>query len=419
MGEDFSRIWSEEDISAQSVHSLLSARIFPLLFMFSLLALIGLGLSMVYSASFHGVGGKLFWNQVIWLILGLSAGFILTLLPLRYLFRYSFWLLFIFSLPLFYLALASLVCRFDNQYLQYFPMTTQIKGAIRWLRISVGSHQFQVQPSEFVKFFLLVFSAAYYGALDREETKKLIPGILVPGIALFAVLFLILLGKDLSSTVITGAAVFAIMFFAGVRIHYLMLIALLGFSVVYCAIKFNPERHSRITSYKNPEEKQLDDAFQLWRSQLGMGGGGLSGKGYAKGVLKTYLPEAHTDFIVAVIGEELGFLGVSLVFTLYLGLCACIYYIARQCRSRPEALLCLGIATLICMQALVNIGVVSGSLPTTGITAPFLSYGGSSLFTLLACSGLIMNISFRNFLTIWQEIANSQWNFTYKIGSRE
>jgi len=145
-----------------------------------------------------------------------------------------------------------------------------------------------------------------------------------------------------------------------------------------------------------------------------MGGGGLKGRGFSKGVLKTFLPEAHTDFIVAVIGEELGFLGVSLVFFLYLTMFSSIIFIARQCRGRPEMLLCLGVGTLICMQALVNIGVVSGWCPTTGVTAPFLSYGGSSMMILLVCSGLVLNVSLRNLVDIWDEITNSQWHLTYK-----
>ena len=168
-----------------------------------------------------------------------------------------------------------------------------------------------------------------------------------------------------------------------------------------------------MTSYKNPEAEQLGDAFQLWRSQLGMGGGGLKGRGFSQGVIKTFLPEAHTDFIVAVIGEELGFLGVSLVFFLYLSLSTSIVFIARQCRGRPEMLLCLGIATLFCMQALINIGVVSGWCPTTGVTAPFLSYGGSSLMVLLICSALVIKVSMRNLYLIWQEITESQWHLTY------
>jgi cell division protein FtsW len=372
-------VWSEADPSAQGVQNLFSARFWPIIFMVSLLALIGLGLPMVYSATVHSVGARLFWNQVVWLGLGLVVAFVLTLLPMRYMIRYSFWGVVLVGVLLLYLALASICNKLSPGAVHFFPLVCEIKGAIRWLRISVGSVNIQIQPSEFAKIVLILFLASYYGTLDRDSIRKLVPGILLPGLTVGVILLLILLGKDLSTTVITGASCFAIMFFAGVRIRYLVIIMIVGMAAGYLAIRLSPERISRITSYKNPEAEQLGDAFQLWRSQLGMGGGGLKGRGFSKGVIKTFLPEAHTDFIVAVIGEELGFLGVSLVFFLYLTMFTSILFIARQCRRRPEMLLCLGIGTLICMQALVNIGVVSGWCPTTGVTAPFLSYGGSSM----------------------------------------
>ncbi|NMA21829.1 MAG: FtsW/RodA/SpoVE family cell cycle protein, partial [Lentisphaerae bacterium] len=389
-------VWSEADPSAQGVQNLFSARFWPIIFMVSLLALIGLGLPMVYSATVHSVGARLFWNQVVWLGLGLVVAFVLTLLPMRYMIRYSFWGVVLVGVLLLYLALASICNKLSPGAVHFFPLVCEIKGAIRWLRISVGSVNIQIQPSEFAKIVLILFLASYYGTLDRDSIRKLVPGILLPGLTVGVILLLILLGKDLSTTVITGASCFAIMFFAGVRIRYLVIIMIVGMAAGYLAIRLSPERISRITSYKNPEAEQLGDAFQLWRSQLGMGGGGLKGRGFSKGVIKTFLPEAHTDFIVAVIGEELGFLGVSLVFFLYLTMFTSILFIARQCRRRPEMLLCLGIGTLICMQALVNIGVVSGWCPTTGVTAPFLSYGGSSMMILLACSGLVLNVSIRN-----------------------
>ena len=371
-------VWSDEDPSAQGVKNLFSARFWPIIFMVSLLALIGLGLPMVYSATVHNVGARLFWNQVVWLVLGLVVAFVVTLLPMRYMIRYSFWGVFLVGILLLYLALASVFNKLIPGAVHFFPLACEIKGAIRWLRISVGSVNIQIQPSEFAKIVLILFLSSYYGTLDRDSIRKLVPGVLLPGLTVGVILLLILLGKDLSTTVITGASCFAIMFFAGVRIRYLVIIMIAGMVAGYLAIRLSPERVSRMTSYKNPEAEQLGDAFQLWRSQLGLGGGGLKGRGFSKGVIKTFLPEAHTDFIVAVIGEELGYLGVSLVFFLYLTMFTSIIFIARQCRGRPEILLCLGLAPDL-HAGFVNIGVVSGWCPTTGVTAPFLSYGGSSM----------------------------------------
>jgi len=393
---------------------LLSVRAWPIVFLLSMLGLIALGLPMVYSATVHVFGAKLFWNQVHWLAIGLLAALLTALIPAKFLHRYSLLGIGLVTALLFYLALASVTYKLNRSWLSFFPFVTEIKGAIRWLKFSLGGQNVQLQPSELAKVLLLIYLSSYYGCLPREQIKRFREGLLIPASVVGGILVLILLGKDLSTTVITGVGCFAVMFFAGVRVRYLTLIVLCGLALGTTAILISPERVSRMTSYQNPEADQLGDAFQLWRAQLGMGGGGLRGRGFSRGVIKTFLPEAHTDFIVAVIGEELGFLGVALVVLLYLSMFTSIVFIARQCRDRPGLLLCLGIAVLISTQALINIGVVSGWCPTTGVTAPFLSYGGSSLLILLVCCGLIINISLRNLLLYWHEMLNTSYRLTYK-----
>ncbi|NLZ64763.1 MAG: FtsW/RodA/SpoVE family cell cycle protein [Lentisphaerae bacterium] len=407
-------VWSVDEQAAHGLQGLISVRTWPIVFLLAMLGLIALGLPMVYSASVHAHGAKLFWQQVSWLMIGLLAALVMAFVPMKYIQRYSFWGLVLVGGLLLYLALASVAVKINPEALAYFPFTVQIKGAIRWLRFSLGGQKIQIQPSEFAKVLLLIYLSSYYGSLPREQIKKFKQGFLIPSVVTGVILMLILLGKDLSTTVITGLGCFAVMFFAGVRVKYLLLIVLCGLALGTTAVLISPERVSRVTSYQNPEADQLGDAFQLWRSQLGMGGGGLSGRGFSRGVIKTFLPEAHTDFIVAVIGEELGFLGVALVVLLYLAMFTSIIFIARQCRDRPGMLLCLGIGVMITLQALINIGVVSGWCPTTGITAPFLSYGGSSLMILLVCCGLIINISLHNLLVFWHEMVNTPYHLTYK-----
>ena len=283
-----------------------------------------------------------------------------------------------------------------------FPFVMEIKGAVRWLRIGPVS----VQPSEFAKLFLVLFLAAYYGRLRRERIREFVPGVLVPGVVAAMILGLVLYGKDLSTTVVTGGMVFSIMYMAGIRFRYVALILAAGALVVFGSINSSAMRQRRIAAFKHPELYKEKESYQLYRSMLCLGVGGVTGRGIAKGYMKSYLPEAHTDFIVAVFGEEFGAAGVLSLLAVYLLLCACIVLIVRQCRDRSDMLLCLGIGVLIILQALINIGVVSGCIPPTGVTAPFLSYGGSSILSLMFLAGLVLNVSWRNIKTVNQELSS-------------
>jgi cell division protein FtsW len=222
----------------------------------------------------------------------------------------------------------------------------------------------------------------------------LLRGFLKPMVAVGFVAGLILLGGDLSSTAITGWVIFGLAFVGGVRLRYLFIVLLAGLVMAGTAIKLSPERISRITSYRNPEEVQATDGYQLWHSQLALGSGGWRGLGFTNSRMKRYyLPEAHTDFIVAIIGEELGFLGVASLVILYAGLMTSAFWLAALAPDREGMLICTGVALLLGLQALVNVSVVSGFCPTTGVTAPFLSYGGSSIVASLLGIGLTLSVS--------------------------
>ena len=205
---------------------------------------------------------------------------------------------------------------------------------------------------------------------------------------------LIFCGKNLSIAIITGAVVVALTFIAGVRLRYLAAVVLLGIAFSYIAIRFEPMRMRRILSYRDPEKFQEKSGYQLWYSQLAMGSGGMHGLGLTASRLKQlYLPEAHTDFIVAIIGEELGFAAVGLLMLGYIALVAVTFWIAALAADRQGALTAMGIGLSIGMHAFINVGVVSGFCPTTGVTAPFLSYGGSSVIASLAGVGLLLSVS--------------------------
>ena len=393
-------LWSRAAGSAGEEYTSFALRVPALLLIVLLGMLLALGVAVIYSATIDASGNKFFHDQVVWVVAGGIACLAGWLIPIRFFYRHAIWLVILVALPLAYLALASVAGHFNHNLIGKFPMISEIKGAVRWLR--VGGHM--VQPSEFAKLALAVFLSAYYGHARREDIATFTRGVLLPGAVSLAVMGLILTGKDLSTTVITGGMVFAIMFLAGVKSRYLLTILLLGLVAGYALIYSKPYRVKRMTAFRNPDAYRDNESYQLYRSLLCLGSGGLTGRGYAKGYMKSYLPESHTDFIVSVIGEEFGLLGVAAVILLYLALCTCIVLISSRCRRRSDLLFCLAFAVLVALQAMVNICVVSGAFPPTGVTAPFLSYGGSSLLSLMFMCGMVLHISHRNRRDIYNEM---------------
>ena len=396
-------VWSaQSDDPSAAVFSL---KIAPLLLCLVVIALLCIGMAMIHSATIATKGDYFFTHQLMWLGIGLFVFLFAAFAPLRFFYRFSHWGILLIILPLAYLAFAKAMVHFGGTaILRFFPLISETNGAIRWLEF--GS--IKVQPSEFSKLFLVIYLAAYYGRLPRERIQEFVPGVLVPGLVAGCILALIVLGKDLSTTVITAGMAFVVMYVAGIRFRWVLLFGLLGILLVVAFIQLSPMRVNRITAYRNPKENRNEESYQLWRSQLCLGFGGLTGQGYANGVMKTYLPESHTDFIVAVIGEEFGLLGIFGVMSAYVIIALCIVAIAQQCRVRSDLLLCLGIAMLLTLQAMVNIGVVSGWCPPTGVTAPFLSYGGSSLISLMFLMGLVLNVNLRNRAEVAREIGKQR-----------
>jgi len=360
----------------------------------SVALLLIIGISMLYSTSYTAFGESLLKKQLLWVGGGLlAAGLAGGLLDYRRLNRYAWWILALFVALLGYLGLAFILYRTGlapTSWLKKLPFITGLtKGSLRWLRV----WNFSLQPSEFAKLALVLFLAAYLPRHARH-TLEFYRGFLKPMAAAGTVVGLILLGGDLSSTAIAGGVVFGMAFMGGVRLRYLTLCVLAGALLAGAAIRLSPERMSRMTSYRDPERYQQDDGYQLWHSQLAIGSGGWRGLGFTNSRMKRYyLPEAHTDFIVAIIGEELGFLGVLSLILLYAALVAAILWTGALAADREGMLLCAGVAMIIGLQALVNISVISGFCPTTGVTAPFISYGGSSVVASLLGLGLVLSVS--------------------------
>jgi cell division protein FtsW len=209
-----------------------------------------------------------------------------------------------------------------------------------------------------------------------------------------AVILLVLLGGSLSVTIITGGVVFILAFVAGVRLRYLVLVIATGLLLFGSVILISPTRMSRFTSFLNAEQVQAGDGYQLWHSLLALGSGGWRGLGFTQSRMKKfYLPEAHTDFIVSIVGEELGYLWVALLILTYVLLTFSVFWVSGQAMDREGSLICAGVGASLGLHAFVNLSVVSGMLPTTGVTAPFVSYGGSSILASGIGIGLVLSVS--------------------------
>ncbi|MFW5802563.1 MAG: FtsW/RodA/SpoVE family cell cycle protein [Verrucomicrobiota bacterium] len=354
-------------------------------------ALVCFGLVMLYSTTYATAAESTLIRQTVWILAGGIAAFAIRRFDYRRLGGWSPVLLAAVALALGYLALASLLHdRIPDTLFARLPfvLPDPTKGSFRWLHI----WRFSVQPSEFAKIAIILFLADYYHRRARF-TRHFVRGVLLPmGIAGFVVV-LILLGRDLSTTAITAAVVAALSFIAGIRLRYIVLTGVAGTLLILLMIAATPERMSRLLTFQDPEAHQFDEGYQLWASQLALGSGSWRGLGFADSRMKQrYLPEASTDFIVAIVGEELGFFAVVSLILAYFVITGCILVIGCFAPDRLGLLLCLGIGLLFGVQALVNISVVSGFCPTTGVTAPFVSYGGSSMLAGMLGVGLVFSV---------------------------
>jgi cell division protein FtsW len=262
-------------------------------------------------------------------------------------------------------------------------------GARSW----IGIGAFSIQPSEFMKLAMIAFLAKYLSE-NQKKITSLRQG-LIPSLSLIFLAFgMIMLQPDLGTgTVMVGTCIVMI-FVAGGRISHFVGLGLIGVAGFVGLILSAPYRIKRITSFLDPWQDPLGSGFQIIQSLYAIGPGGLLGLGLGKSRQKFfYLPEPQTDFIFAILAEELGFIGGSLVILLFALL---LWRGVRIALGAPDlfgSFLAIGIISMIAIQVIINIGVVIGLMPVTGITLPFLSYGGSSLTLMLMAVGVLLNIS--------------------------
>ena len=262
-------------------------------------------------------------------------------------------------------------------------------GARRW--ISLGPISFQ--PSEIAKM-ALVFYAADVLARKQSEIKDFLYGLLPLMMALGACMVLILLEPDLGTAIALACLIIIMAFIAGVDIKQLLSMTIPGLIAIIGLIAMKPYRIKRIMAFWNPWNDPRGSGFQIIQSMIAMGTGGLFGVGLAHSKQKLfYLPEAHTDFIFSIIGEELGLvgtLGTVLLFAIFIWLGFRIAYSARDLFGQ---FLAFGLVTMLALQVIINIAAVTGSIPTKGMPLPFISSGGTSLVYSLASVGLLLNIA--------------------------
>jgi cell division protein FtsW len=267
----------------------------------------------------------------------------------------------------------------------------KVGGAQRWFRLGLIS----VQPSEVAKLSLAIFVA--YSMSKNAESMGTFSHGLLPHLAVAAIFMtLILLQPDLGTAIIIGVWTLTLLFIGGVNVAQIFLLLGLISPVVFYLISHTAYRLNRWWAFLDPWEDPQGFGFQIIHSFLAFGSGGLLGAGIGNSKQKLfYLPEPHTDFILAIIAEEIGFIGVSVLLILFAVVVARGMKIALDAPELFGTYLAMGISCMLGLQVLVNMGVVMALLPTKGLTLPFISYGGSSLVVSLVCVGILMNISKR------------------------
>lgn len=348
----------------------------PYFFLTLLLVTVGLIvlLSASYARAYHVTGNSAsyFTSQLVFALMGVAAMLFVSRVPYD---RYRKFYRVILAVTVLLLAAVLLV-------------GTNVNGATRW--INLGFTQFQ--PSEIAKFSMIVTLSVIMSRC-RDEIKSLRVFFLCAGPPVLIAVLLIL-EPHFSATIIIASLCFCMMAVGGVNRKYLGLVMAIGGAGLLLLLLTGGYTSERITAWLDPESDPLDSGLQILQSEYAIGSGGLLGLGLGKGRQKyLYLPEEHNDYIFAIACEELGFIGAVAILLLFALLILRGYWIAIHARDRFSMLLGMGLTTLLALQVLLNVAVVTNLLPATGISLPFFSSGGTALIMQLAECGVVLNIS--------------------------
>lgn len=347
------------------------------------LVLMSIGLVMVASASvaFAAANYGDTWyfakRHGVYMVMGVTLAMVVVSIPMSVWQRYAGYFL-LFTLLLLVIVLIPGVGK-------------KVNGSQRWLSLGIIS----VQVSEIAKFCAVVFFASFF-ARRYHELHFGWQGFLKPLLVVGLFVVLLLLEPDFGSSVVLSATVFAMMFIAGVRMWHFLLLIGLGVASLGAVAVFSPYRMQRLITFLDPWADQFNTGYQLTQSLIGFGRGEWFGLGLGNSLQKLFfLPEAHTDFIFAIIAEEFGLIGATIVIGLFVALILRIFTIAKNNLAVGKAFAAFaafGVAILFSFQVFINVGVASGLLPTKGLTLPFISYGGSSLLVSCVLLAFVMRI---------------------------
>ena len=336
------------------------------------------GLVVLFSASYALADSRFdnglyyFIRQLIWLWIGLIGFNFLVRLPIEKLLKIAPWMI----LLVLGLILITLIP----------GLGANINGATRWIKIG----PILLQPSEFMKPFLVLQGAAVFGGWPRLNVNQRLTWIAIFGLILAG----ILLQPNLSTTALCGITLWLIALASGLPLSYMTSTALLGVTVAVVSVTFREYQRKRILSFLDPWQDPRGDGYQLVQSLLAIGSGGTTGSGYGLSQQKLfYLPFPDTDFIFAVFGEEFGFIGGILLLIMLFLYATLALIVAVKCRHRIKKLVAIGAMVILIGQSLLNIGVATGSLPTTGLPFPLFSYGGSSSLASLFLAALLIRVA--------------------------
>jgi len=349
------------------------------------ISLLMLGLVMVFSSTIAmgdqdlSTNTSHFWRQLVHVVIGVSLTIAVACVPV--------WIWQKLSLPLLAMAVISLVV--------LLFIGIEVNGSRRWFSI-MGV---RVQPAEFAKVAIVLYAASYL-TRRQSEIRKFSKGIVNIAIVIAIMGGLLLMQPDFGSFVVMTATVGLMMFIGGIRISHTLLCLMAIVIAMYFMIITSPYRVDRFMGYLNPWADPFGSGFQLTQALIAVGRGEVFGVGLGASIQKLYyLPHANNDFILAVIGEELGLIGILLVIVLYALLLHRALVVSRAAELVGRiyaARLAQGIGFLLVFQAVINIGVNLGALPTKGLTLPFISYGGSSMLVCCIAIGLVFGVDRQN-----------------------
>lgn len=350
---------------------------FPIVILVTILTLFGV--VMIFSASYYssisqaGTPYQFLIKQGIFAILGFAIMYLMS--------NFNYHNIRRLSKPI---LLVTIICLL----LLFTPFGVTANGSTRWLRIGIT-----IMPGEIAKAAMIIFTAAYLSA-DIRRAKKLKNLVIVLGLA---GIFFILIDKqpNLSTALTVVMIAVGMCFLAGMQWRYIGLMILGGLCLVATkTIGGESYQSDRIKSFIDPFAYAKGEGYQVVQSLMALGSGGIYGVGIGRSVQKTlYLPEPHTDFIMAIVGEELGLIGVIIVLLMFVILVWRCFFVSMKAPDRFGMLLAGGVGIMTAVQVLMNVAVVTSSMPPTGVAMPFITYGGNSLWIFMGMYGIVLNIS--------------------------